>query len=479
MKNYLFIMLLFSSLTLAQTSNNYINDVNTPEREINIIQPIRKEMPYQKISPNEETLTISKEDLDKYPEIIVRALIPVLIKADADKIKLLLPIYQKKNNVDDNIVLWSKAILARQERDYSTSVILYRKLLNHLPLTVVKFQFAETLFFNQNNVEARDWFKSLLNEDLPINLKNIIENYYLLSLEKRDALLISGGANYLYEENINNAPPENVRYYGFKPWKKESGKGIGYQIGINKRFSLPKGFFSELSSKLSGKYYWDNKKYNQIELRNTLGMGYQTAKYQISLNPFLENRWYAGGASGKGKLRSYSENIGVNLNYKNIFSQNWQLFSQFEYAKENYQQRKYLNGNHYLISNTLFYIPTNKQYWFFNVAYDKANTQDKDDSYSKVAMKIGWEKEWQFNMATNISFTYATKKYKSPGRLLPTKQKNNERIIKFSVWNKKINILGITPRLTWIYQDQNSNHPFYQYNKHQVVIEVNKSFSLF
>jgi len=58
----------------------------------------------------------------------------------------------------------------------------------------------------------------------------------------------------------------------------------------------------------SGKYYWNNKKYNELNVRAGVGLGYQTARFEISLTPFTEKRWYAGGSSGSESLKQYSKN---------------------------------------------------------------------------------------------------------------------------------------------------------------------------
>ena len=39
----------------------------------------------------------------------------------------------------------------------------------------------------------------------------------------------------------------------------------------------------------NGKYYWDNKKYNEATLRIGGGLGYQTASVEVSLIPFKKN----------------------------------------------------------------------------------------------------------------------------------------------------------------------------------------------
>ena len=78
--------------------------------------------------------------------------------------------------------------------------------------------------------------------------------------------------------------------------------------------------------KVGGKYYWDNKKYNEFNARAGVGLGYQTARLEVSLMPFTEKRWYAGGSSGGKAMKQYSKNSGARLDLSNWLNEKWTNF---------------------------------------------------------------------------------------------------------------------------------------------------------
>ena len=82
---------------------------------------------------------------------------------------------------------------------------------------------------------------------------------------------------------------------------------FSYFAEAEKKWSLPHNYFTKFSIEGSGKYYWDNKKYNEFNGRVGAGVGYQTARFEISLMPFTERRWYAGGSSGNESMKQYSK----------------------------------------------------------------------------------------------------------------------------------------------------------------------------
>lgn len=157
---------------------------------------------------------------------------------------------------------------------------------------------------------------------------------------------------------------------------------------LKKKWSLPHNYFTKLSLEGSGKYYWDNKKYNEFNARAGVGLGYQTARFELSLMPFTEKRWYAGGSSGGNAMKQYSKNSGARLDLSNWLNEKWQISTALEYGEQRYETRKHLNGNNYLASATLLYLTKSGQYWFGGADYNRENTRDLDNAYQRKKCPI-------------------------------------------------------------------------------------------
>ena len=424
---------------------------------------------------DKHTLSITKEELSKHPDLIVRGLITAVSQNNGEAVQLLLPLYQNLSKQDPFLLEWANAINAREERRFSEAVTRYRTLFSQgstiLPL---RYQLAQALFLNNDNEAAKDQFQKLRAEQVSPESIVMIDQY-LSALNRRDQWKFRGGLSFLNESNINNAPKASTRIGNWNAWERESATGFSYFAEAEKKWSLLHNYFTQFSIEGSGKYYWDNKKYNEFNGRVGAGVGYQTARFEISLMPFIERRWYAGGSSGNESMKQYSKNSGARLDLTYWLNEKWQISTALEYGEQRYNTRKHLNGNNYLWSNTLSYFPKSGQFWFVGADYNRENTRDKDNAYQRKNLRLGWGQEWGWGISTRISLAYARRTYKGAD-LFNIRQKNNEYQSAVTLWHRDLYFWGITPKITWSYQRVSSNHPFYSYDKNRIFLEMGKTF---
>ena len=424
---------------------------------------------------DKHTLSIAKEELSKHPDLIVRGLITAVLQNNGEAVQLLLPLYQNLPKQDPFLLEWANAINAREERRFSEAVTRYRTLFSQdstiLPL---RYQLAQALFLNNDNEAAKDQFQKLRAEQVSPESIAMIDQY-LSALNRRDQWKFQGGLSFLNESNINNAPKAGTRIGNWSAWERESATGFSYFAEAEKKWSLSHNYFAQFSIEGRGKYYWDNKKYNEFNGRVGAGVGYQTARFEISLMPFTERRWYAGGSSGNESMKQYSKNSGARLDLTYWLNEKWQISTALEYGEQRYNTRKHLNGNNYLWSNTLSYFPKSGQFWFVGADYNRENTRDKDNAYQRKNLRLGWGQEWGWGISTRISLAYARRTYKGAD-LFNIRQKNNEYQSAVTLWHRDLYFWGITPKITWSYQRVSSNHPFYSYDKNRIFLEMGKTF---
>ena len=424
---------------------------------------------------DKHTLSIAKEELSKHPDLIVRGLITAVLQNNGEAVQLLLPLYQDLPKQDSFLLEWANAINAREEGRFSEAVTRYRTLFSQdstiLPL---RYQLAQALFLNNDNEVAKDQFQKLRAEQVSPESIAMIDQY-LSALNRRDQWKFRGGLSFLNESNINNAPKASTRIGNWNAWERESATGFSYFAEAEKKWSLLHNYFTQFSIEGSGKYYWDNKKYNEFNGRVGAGVGYQTARFEISLMPFIERRWYAGGSSGNESMKQYSKNSGARLDLTYWLNEKWQISTALEYGEQRYNTRKHLNGNNYLWSNTLSYFPKSGQFWFVGADYNRENTRDKDNAYQRKNLRLGWGQEWGWGISTRISLAYARRTYKGAD-LFNIRQKNNEYQSAVTLWHRDLYFWGITPKITWSYQRVSSNHPFYSYDKNRIFLEMGKTF---
>ncbi|WGE57980.1 surface lipoprotein assembly modifier [Actinobacillus equuli] len=429
------------------------------------------------LTSSAKSISISKEELSHHPSLVVRAMIPAVMQNNAENVALLYPIYQKLPTEFQDPILekWIKAILVKQH-DHSAAIALYREVLaQNSEITMARLQLAIALFENNENDAAEDQFQKVRSENIPEELKQGIDQY-LSAIAKQDRWVFSGGVTYLNDPNINNAPKNGTTYGKWTAPKSESAQGFGFNFNVGKKWSWGNGIYNEFRLDTNGKYYWNNHKYNEFSGRGSFGLGYQNARTNLALLPFMEQTLYAGGSSSSDSLKRFSKTSGTTLEFSHWFSPKWQFNSTYEYAEVRYMDRKHLNGNYHFISTGLTYLANAKQYWFTNLSYNRTATRDKDDSYMRRGVSLGWGQEWSLGLSTRLSLSYVEKDYKGPMPIFNITQRNKEYGLNASIWHRAIHYWGITPRVTYSFNKVKSNHVFYSYDKHRAFIEFNKRF---
>ena len=454
---------------VAQSKNDNLDDniqVATPKFQAPAVQP--------KVN-NPGSVSMTKAELAQHPDLIIRGMIPAVLQNNEEVVSLLLPLYREIPQKDPVLLSWAEAIEARHQGNYSEAAQRYRTLFTqHSDILPLRYQLAQALFLNNDNEAAKDQFQKLRAEEMALEMTAVIDQY-LSALNQRDQWKFSGGVSFLNETNINNAPKAGTHIGSWQAWKKESAQGLSYSLGLDKKWSLANNFFTQLGLDGQGKYYWDNKKYNELNVRLGWGFGYQTSRLELSLTPFTEKRWYSGGSSGSDALKQYSKNSGARFDISYWLNPRWQISSALEYGEQRYDWRKHLNGNNYLFSNTLLYVPKSGQYWFAGLDYSRENTRDKDNAYQRMGSRLGWGQEWPWGISSRITLSYAKRHYQAVD-FFNIRQKNREYASTLTLWHRDLYFWGITPKITWSYQKVKSNHPFYGYDKNRVFLEMSKTF---
>ena len=450
----------------------------SPEERLKLATPrLPQHETVEESTSKEHTLSITKEELVKRPDLIIRGLIPALLQNNVDAVALLFPLYRQQQPAqqDPFLLAWGEAMMATHQGDYASAVQQYRELFAKRPeILQLRYQLAHALFLNNDNEAAKDQFQKLRAEVNDTSSQQMIDQY-LIAINQRDQWKINGGISFLNESNINNAPKAGTRIGAWKAWEREQAHGLSYYVGAEKKWSLPHQFFAKLVLDGQGKYYWDNKKYNEFNARIGAGLGYQTANTELSFLPFTERRWYSGGSSGSDAMKQYSKNSGVRVDVTHWLNKSWQISTALEYGEQRYATRKHLNGNNYLWSNTLLFLPYSGQYWYIGADYNRENTRDLDNAYQRKNVRLGWVQEWPFGISSRLSVAYARRVYKGED-LLGIRQKNKEYQTNVTLWHRNVYFGGITPKITWSYQKNDSNHPFYRYDKNRIYLEMSKTF---
>lgn len=471
---FLFAILCVSIPTFAQENSSTLSETNSSNNAVStseLVADKEKSIAFLKANPAQLEKTISH----------------LILVQDAQGLRDLIPVYQEYPQRDESLIDWGNAIIAKSEGKLADSIKLYRKVNAVLPdIRLLRFQLAYALYLDKQYKAAKselEKLRSVLTNPAEINQIN----EYIKQIDSNDKWNFNFNLNFLDDNNLTNASPVGTKLTnGPIPLENtqphEEGQGLGYSVGAEKKWALSDRFFTAVHTNLYGKYYWDNKKFNDLYANIGLGLGYQNATNEIEVYPSFTQGFYGGGTSRKedsGDLKRYSENKALNLSLNHWFNPKlmYQNFSQ--YGMLRYEGNTAVNNiDTTLLSNTLVYLPKQTRSFFGGVDYLKGDNAEgyKGDSYNRWGLRLGWSEAWNHGISTRVNLGYGQKDYDAPQDFIGIQRENKEYDLGLSIWKRDFTLFKLTPRLSWNYHKVTSNSAFEEYSKNNVNLEFTQTF---
>ena len=424
-------------------------------------------------SDGSKRLRLSKDELAKQPELLYRALSSSILLRNVEGVRTLLPIYQEQTQQpkDELLIDLSEGMIARDDGNAGKAAKHYQKALEKNPnMDLVRLNLAQVLFEDHQNRESDKLFEQIQSEpELPNNVRDLTQSYRKI-LKKRSRMNAYAHANYTRNHNVNNSPKERVIHTRNGAWylpEPESAQGISYRAGVGKDTPLFKNYTFRTNADLWGKFYWDNHKYDDLSTRASVGVAYQNARSEMAVLPYYERRWFG--------TEKYATEKGIRLESSHWITPRHQALVAAEVGRDTYDTRKFLNGRVSNLSVTWLHTPSNQQYFTLGTDFSRKSAQDSSDSYHRQGIRASWSRSWKRSgLGTTLTTNYGQREYDT-NDFFNIVRKDKEYSATLSVWHKKVQLWGITPRLVGVYYRNDSNHFMYDYRKAYAFIQLSKS----
>lgn len=468
-----FFSFLFAENNISSIEYKHFNDLK--EIEVNSASPklTKITVDTEDISRDEE-IEISDQQLAKNPQLIHYFLNLAIDKNRPELIPDLVAMYKKYQYHDPILIDYALGEYAHYQQDYTEAINIYQKLLEKYPnINKIRYKLAQWQFEDKSFNSAKQNFSQLQQQKLPYFIQKRIAAYQY-AIQQDNEFDFEMGVNFLNENNINNASSQPYIYLANRRFNKspdslpQKGKGFAYYINLEKSFNIAdhqKFLFNNL---LSGKYYWNNKKYNDIENRALVGYQYQNAKNRMSISPLFEKRWF--------DQKQYSHSYGLRFENDIKLANKWQSSFAFEYTKTNYKNK---SNPHYkqLYSTTLVYLADSKKYFYIGSDVLLDNTINLQEKSRRYAIRMGWKQDWDYYVSTKIGIQFAKRFFKEKEYLFNKKRFDTEYDLTLNIWKRDFSIFGVVPKIQYKYHKTRSTIPdFYSFKKQQINLLFEKDF---
>ena len=430
------------------------------------------------------------EALKADPVAFTRYLNAALAAQDMTTVKELLPHYKALNVNDPMLIKFADALVYRSEGKNKQAIEIYKSMLADNPdFHPVRLNMAQALYADKQYKAAHDQLQKLRGADIPqpvmANVEGLMER-----INKQEEWRFNASVSYIQDDNLNGVPEKPItnKNLGTTP-KPESGKGLQVSGSANKRINLDKNFYAEVGGNASLKGYWDNSEYNDYLVTASAGLGYDDAKNDVSISPFVTKRFYGE--------EPYSWRKGVTVSGSRWVKPKLKLTATSMFSNETIddddENRREADGL-FLGLNAL-YIKDAKEYFYGGIGRYE-NDVDKTNflSYDRNSVNVGWGREWSQGISTLASMSYAVKEHDSPekdfsgGALnlfydtyrvegTDSSREDKTTSLGLQVWKRDLTVLGLTPRLVLDYEKTSSNFKYYDdRDDKKATIMLTKSF---
>lgn len=392
-----------------------------------------------------------------------------------DWLEYLLPLYRQIPAYDDVLADYAQGALWRHQGRHRAAIDAYRGIIARAPqLVYVRLNLAAMLFENKEYTAAKAQFEKVRTEPIsPASLALV--NHYLAAIDKQGGWSLAAGLNYERTDNVNNASAIKEITLGKLTFQKnadslpQKAQGIRYSGSLSRDFNLAGNHYLSVDGAVYGVNYWDNHDYDQTTVRAGSGYVYRDIAQWASLKPYFEKTWL--------NSQAYAQTPGISAEYGRWLNKNWQTVAAADLSRTNYQDYTRFDGNRLALSATVAYLPNARLFVYGGADWINETARDPAEASIRKSLRIGTSYEWPLGISSRLNLRYAHRDFKANNFYFGYPRRDHEYQSTVSLWHRKLNFWGITPKLNWQYSKIDSNIPaFYSRSGNRVFIGADKTF---
>jgi len=456
---------------LKRENQTAVSDPTAPSNAISDTEAQRAIKSRQQLAA---ATTYNLAALKANPAAFSKFLNDALAAQDMVTVKEVLPHYKALKTNDPMLIKFADALIYRSEAKNKQAIAIYREMLAADPdFHPVRLNMALAMQADKQYAAAKEQFLKLQSVDLPAPVMARVQ-HSLSQINRSEKWQFNVSASYVRDSNINDAPSKSIQSSLGRSIEQKTANGIQVSGSANKRFNLPENFYATVGGNASLKGYWDETDYNDYLLTASAGIGYDDAKNDVSLTPFVTKRYY--------DEEDYSLRKGVTVSGSRWVKPKLKLTATGILSNETFEDddNKNRETDGQFLGLNAFYIKDAKEYFYGGLGnYQNDVPKSSIISYDRNSVNVGWGREWKHGISTLATAGYGIKEYEDPADAYPagsgawlgyynavggkpgTKREDKTTSLGLQVWKRDITVLGLTPRLVFDYETTSSNFGYY------------------
>ncbi|MFV2030226.1 surface lipoprotein assembly modifier [Neisseria sp. S1] len=427
---------------------------------------------YPILSSEHGVYQVSSEQILAQPRLLEQAMQSVVGRNNVAGISKILPLYMRLPGHNPALAAYAQGILLMHKKEYAEAAGYFRQAgVDSHYAEAASLYLAASMAANKQNYEARQILDDLKANASDNTIKEAVV-LYANALEQRGKWQADLSASFIYDRNLNNAPDARSSG-GFTFNEKIEDSGIRFQSNVARRIALPKGFYLQPYADIWGKYYKKARDFNDLNIQTAMVLGWSDWRYDLSVKPYAGKRFYGN--------RPYSHTVGSRFS----LARRWQDYITtsvaFDHAQEKLsrkERRIYNNKNNEISFNLAGSDPDGGFGALIGVDIGRHyGTRDSEDRYQSRRMRLLWSQQLPAGFKGQLGLVKEKRKYGGGTLFTGTHHRRDHyTLLSGTLWNDKFEIAGLTPKLSWQRQKNQSNSILNTFSKQGVFVEIEKKF---
>ena len=410
----------------------------------------------------------------------------MLVNGDLDATESLLNDILQSDDVNIRTgALFQLGRVATARGDYDTAQRYFLTILKfHPDLTNVRFELGYVYFLDGQYTLAEFHFRLVLGDtSLPDDVVEKVRALIIASRQRKD-WYINAGLSVVPDSNINYVSGQTQQCidFGFGPLcrpldDETSGIGVRYNLGGEYYLRLSDRWGIKTSASLSALDFATSQ-YDDYSLYFATGPRYLSNWGEISMQPFVQLRWYAGDyyATTPGVRADITWDVTGRLYLSTGMAYNYTAYKhpQLDAMYSSNEYSAYIQPRYYI---------NNKSFILAGVSAFYNNARVESYGYNGQSYSIGYfgELPWTLTLFARLDlintlynddelFRMADNSLQSAKRHDITYQASIRLSSRYLEYER------LYPSLSYTYTHRDSNVPIFDFDKHRVEIELNYRF---
>ncbi len=372
-----------------------------------------------------------------------------------------------EDTVDKTQVYFLLGMIEAANENFEPAEEIFRNILDERPeLIRVRLELARTLYEQKKDIAATYHFQYVLGNGLPEDTKRIVRTY-LTKIEHRKKFRTSISAGIIPNTNINAGPKDDIITVFGLPFQldddaqRQSGVGLSSSLSVAAFPKISKNL--RLEARAAARVVdYSNADFDDVFVSTEVGPRFLSKKINASVLGTLSKRYFGGDA--------YSTSYGTRFVVSTPLSKRMRFSVRGSLSEVSYEDNPTRDGPVYAAGISILRILDKKTRGAIGLQVTREQAEANQLKNTQYRLNTSLTREWGWGLTTQVLPDIFLREFENSGR------EDITYAATLRLTKRDWRYYGFAPVFSYTYLKNNSNSPFFDYERHSADIGLTRSF---